>query len=301
MGILDIICPFVLYNRGNMTFLIKSILIVCTVNFVFASSPDKTDDRLVTIGGSVTDIVFALGKGDLVVAVDQSSTLPEKVKDLPQAGYVRAISAEGILSMLPTKILASSDIGPPNVISQLESSGVEFEIFTSPKSFDDVMNLVDEISVFLDMKESGIKLKEKLKSDQKIINKMKKEIIKNPNIAFFMNPSHTGNYNAAGNGTRADYLIDFIGGKNIFKDSFSRYNKVNKETILEYNPDVIFVASTGSSESSTSVFLNDATFKNLNAVKNNKIIYLDLGYHLTFGSMFGESAILALSLVLADE
>ena len=301
MGILDIICPFVLYNRGNMTFLIKSILIVCTVNFVFASSPDKTDDRLVTIGGSVTDIVFALGKGDLVVAVDQSSTLPEKVKDLPQAGYVRAISAEGILSMLPTKILASSDIGPPNVISQLESSGVEFEIFTSPKSFDDVMNLVDEISVFLDMKESGIKLKEKLKSDQKIINKMKKEIIKNPNIAFFMNPSHTGNYNAAGNGTRADYLIDFIGGTNIFKDSFSRYNKVNKETILEYNPDVIFVASTGSSESSTSVFLNDATFKNLNAVKNNKIIYLDLGYHLTFGSMFGESAILALSLVLADE
>mgnify|MGYP001167715415 CR=1 FL=1 len=301
MGILDIICPFVLYNRGNMTFLIKSILIICTVNFISASSPHKTDDRLVTIGGSVTDIVFALGKGDLVVAVDQSSTLPEKVKDLPQAGYVRAISAEGILSMLPTKILASSDIGPPNVISQLESSGVEFEIFTSPKSFDDVMNLVDEISVFLDMKESGIKLKEKLKSDQKIINKMKKEIIKNPNIAFFMNPSHTGNYNAAGNGTRADYLIDFIGGTNIFKDSFSRYNKVNKETILEYNPDVIFVASTGSSESSTSVFLNDATFKNLNAVKNNKIIYLDLGYHLTFGSMFGESAILALSLVLADE
>ena len=301
MGILDIICPFVLYNRGNMTFLIKSILIICTVNFISASSPHKTDDRLVTIGGSVTDIVFALGKGDLVVAVDQSSTLPEKVKDLPQAGYVRAISAEGILSMLPTKILASSDIGPPNVINQLESSGVEFEIFTSPKSFDDVMNLVDEISVFLDMKESGIKLKEKLKSDQKIINKMKKEIIKNPNIAFFMNPSHTGNYNAAGNGTRADYLIDFIGGTNIFKDSFSRYNKVNKETILEYNPDVIFVASTGSSESSTSVFLNDATFKNLNAVKNNKIIYLDLGYHLTFGSMFGESAILALSLVLADE
>ena len=44
----------------------------------------KSDNRLVTIGGSVTDIVFALGEGDLVVAVDQSSTLPKKVKDLPQ-------------------------------------------------------------------------------------------------------------------------------------------------------------------------------------------------------------------------
>ena len=98
-----------------MRVIIKSILITWVVNFIFASPPIKSDNRLVTIGGSVTDIVFALGEGDLVVAVDQSSTLPEKVKDLPQAGYVRAISAEGILSMLPTKILASSDIGPPNV------------------------------------------------------------------------------------------------------------------------------------------------------------------------------------------
>ena len=284
-----------------MIVIIKSILITWVVSFIFASPPIKSDNRLVTIGGSVTDIVFALGEGDLVVAVDQSSTLPEKVKDLPQAGYVRAISAEGILSMLPTKILASSDIGPPNVINQLESSGVEFKIFTSPKSFRDVINLVEQIASFLNVEERGLKLKEKLISDQNSINEMKKDLIDSPSIAFFMNPSTTGNYSAAGSGTRADYLIDFIGGINVFKDSFIRYNKVNKETILDYNPDIIFVASTGSGQNSKSVFLDDPTFKNLSAVKNNKIIFLDLGYHLTFGSMFGESAILALSLVLADE
>lgn len=284
-----------------MRVIIKSILITLIVSFIFASPPIKSDNRLVTIGGSVTDIVFALGEGDLVVAVDQSSTLPEKVKDLPQAGYVRAISAEGILSMLPTKILASSDIGPPNVISQLESSGVEFKIFNSPKSFKDVIELVDEISTFLNVEERGLRLKEKLISDQNKINQMKKKLKDSPSIAFFMNPSNSGNYNAAGSGTRADYLIDFIGGINVFKDSFIRYNKINKETILDYNPNIIFVASTGSGQNSKSVFLDDPTFKNLNAVKNNKIIFLDLGYHLTFGSMFGESAILALSLVLADE
>lgn len=284
-----------------MTVIIKSILITWVVNFIFASPPMKSDNRLVTIGGSVTDIVFALGEGDLVVAVDQSSTLPKKVKDLPQAGYVRAISAEGILSMLPTKILASSDIGPPNVISQLETSGVEFKIFNSPKSFEDVIELVDQISTFLNVKERGLRLKEKLISDQNKINQMKKKLIDSPSIAFFMNPSTSGSYNAAGKGTRADYLIEFIGGTNIFKDSFIRYNKINKETLLDYNPDIIFVASTGNEQNSTSIFIDDTIFENLNAVKNDKIIYLDLGYHLTFGSAFGESAILALSLVLADE
>ena len=159
-----------------MIVIIKSILITWVVSFIFASPTVKSDNRLVTIGGSVTDIVFALGEGDLVVAVDQSSTLPKKVKELPQAGYVRAISAEGILSMLPTKILASSDIGPPNVISQLESSGVEFKIFNSPKSFEDVIELVDQISTFLNVKERGLRLKEKLISDQNKINQMKKKI-----------------------------------------------------------------------------------------------------------------------------
>ena len=104
-----------------MMFLLKNVFIVLCVHALFGSSTIDSNDRLVTIGGSITDIVFALGEGKSVVAVDQSSTLPKEVKKLPQAGYVRAISAEGILSMLPTKILSSSDIGPPNVISQLES------------------------------------------------------------------------------------------------------------------------------------------------------------------------------------
>ena len=146
-----------------------------------------------------------------------------------------------------------------------------------------------------------MKPKDKLIQDQNKIEKMKIHISDVPSIAFFMNPSTTGNYSAAGNGTRADYLINYIGGANVFKDSFSRYNKVNRETILEYNPDVIFVAATGNNQNSTSVFLDEPIFNNLNAVKNNKIIYLDLGYHLTFGSKFGESSILALSLVLANE
>tara|TARA_Y100001970_G_scaffold105535_1_gene132199 strand:+ start:467 stop:1315 length:849 start_codon:yes stop_codon:yes gene_type:complete len=282
-----------------MMFLLKNVFIVLCVHALFGSSTIDSNDRLVTIGGSITDIVFALGEGKSVVAVDQSSTLPKEVKKLPQAGYVRAISAEGILSMLPTKILSSSDIGPPNVISQLESSKVEFKIFESPKTFEDVIVLVDEIANFLDVKDKGHLLKEKLISDKNKIDSIKMD--KSLNVAFFMNPSSTGTYSAAGSGTRANYLINFIGASNIFENSFSRYNKVSKETIIDYNPDVIFVAATDSEHKTTSVFLDDPTFRNLNAVKNNKIIYLDLGYHLTFGSKFGESALLALNLLLDNE
>ena len=82
-------------------------------SFVFSDKPD----RFVSIGGCVTETLFAIGAGEKIVAVDQSSTLPEIVKDLPQVGYIRSISSEGILSMLPTQIFTTTDIGPPNVIT----------------------------------------------------------------------------------------------------------------------------------------------------------------------------------------
>ena len=278
-----------------MTYYTRSIFFLLLINSIFANN-----DRLVTIGGSITDIVFELGLGDIVVAVDQSSTLPKEVKELPQVGYVRAISTEGILSMMPTKILTSSDIGPPNVVDQLKSSGIDFRIFNSPSKFEDIIQLVDEISSFLNVESKGKKLKDKLMLDLEKINKnnFNKD---NPSIAFFMNPTMTGNLNAAGEGTRANYFIEFIGGSNIFKSSFKRYNKINKETLINTNPDIIFVASTDSELQSTSVFLNDRSFENLNAVKNGKIIYLDLGYHLTFGSKFGEASLFALNLILDED
>ena len=68
-------------------------------------------ERIITIGGTATELVFALGAGEKVVAVDQSSVFPEEIKSLPQIGYIRAISAEGVLALKPTKIITTSEIG----------------------------------------------------------------------------------------------------------------------------------------------------------------------------------------------
>ena len=82
------------------------------LSFLITLNGVDCKERIVTIGGCVTEIIFALDMGKKVVAVDQSSTIPTKVKELPQVGYIRSISSEGILSMFPTKILTTTDIGP---------------------------------------------------------------------------------------------------------------------------------------------------------------------------------------------
>jgi len=115
----------------------KRLLFVIIFSFIFG---EKTE-RIISIGGCVTETVFALNQGEKVVAVDISSTIPNKVKKLPQVGYIRAISSEGILSMSPDYILTTTDIGPPKVVEQLRKSGVKMEIFKSPHSVGEIIDL----------------------------------------------------------------------------------------------------------------------------------------------------------------
>tara|TARA_Y100001970_G_scaffold182243_1_gene221744 strand:- start:339 stop:1175 length:837 start_codon:yes stop_codon:yes gene_type:complete len=260
----------------------KFFLLVIIFSFILG----EKIDRIISIGGCVTETVFALNQGEKVVAVDISSTIPNKVKKLPQVGYIRAISSEGILSMMPDYILTTSDLGPPKVVDQLRKSGVKMKIFDSPHSLDGIIDLVDNISVILDVQEQGKLVIDKMKKESKIMNEKIDNYAFNPKIVFFMNPS-IGSYTAAGNTTRANYLIQFLGGKNIFSDQFSKYKKVTKEEILKFNPDIILVSSYSSNDQkSSSIFIDSDDFKSVSAVLNNRVVDIDMGKLLSFGPSF---------------
>ena len=65
-------------------------------------------EKIVTLGGDVTEIVYALGASSSLVARDSTSQWPQAANVLPDVGYLRQLNAEGILSMRPTLVLASA-------------------------------------------------------------------------------------------------------------------------------------------------------------------------------------------------
>jgi iron complex transport system substrate-binding protein len=83
-----------------------------------------TARRIVSIGGPVTETVYALGAGDEVVATDTSSVYPDAATKLPQVGYQRTLTAEGILAQQPDLVIVSADAGPPAALEQLRTAGV---------------------------------------------------------------------------------------------------------------------------------------------------------------------------------
>lgn len=82
-------------------------------------------EKLVSIGGDVTEIVYALGAGDEMVARDSTSLRPQAVLKLPDVGYMRQLNTEGILSMRPSMVLSSELAEPSLVLQQLAQNGVK--------------------------------------------------------------------------------------------------------------------------------------------------------------------------------
>ena len=83
------------------------------------------DMRIVSIGGTITEILYALGSGSEIVAVDSTSRYPKDALTKPNIGYMRRLSAEPILSLDPTKVLAVEDSGPLVVLDQVREAGQE--------------------------------------------------------------------------------------------------------------------------------------------------------------------------------
>ncbi|MBK1671552.1 hypothetical protein CKO28_26495 [Rhodovibrio sodomensis] len=98
---------------------------VCLIVGLAPSALASDDARVVSVGGSVTEIVYALGAEERLVGVDSTSLYPPAAQEVPDVGYMRRLSAEPILSLEPDIVLAAADAGPPEALAQLRAAGVE--------------------------------------------------------------------------------------------------------------------------------------------------------------------------------
>lgn len=98
------------------------------------SVPEET--RLISLFGDITEIVYALGVQDYLVARDTSSIYPREVEELPNLGFAGGLNAEAILAFEPTMVIGTPMAGPPGVLEQLEQAGVEVLIVDDFNSLD---------------------------------------------------------------------------------------------------------------------------------------------------------------------
>ncbi|MEB7885274.1 heme/hemin ABC transporter substrate-binding protein [Serratia fonticola] len=196
-------------------------------------------ERIVSIGGDVTEIAFALGAGDEVVARDSTSLHPTMVQKLPDVGYMRQLNAEGILALKPTLILTTELAEPALVLKQLEDSGVKVVRIPGDTTVQAVPEKISVIADAINRSSQGKQLAERYQQQLAAVANTPLPV----KVLFVM--SHGGiTPMAAGQQTAADAIIRAAGLKNAMQ-GFSRYRPLSQEGVIASAPDLLLVTTDG--------------------------------------------------------
>lgn len=245
-----------------------------TVSIVDAS-------RIVSVGGAVTEILYAIGLEDRVVAVDTTSLFPERVQARPKVGYMRQLSPEGVLGLAPTLILASDGSGPKETIAVLEGARIPFVSVPDHFTGDGILEKITLVSVAAGAPARGDCLRNAVKRDLDALQEMRNAIDRPRKILFvlsFMNDRPM----VAGRATAADGIIKLAGGINAIND-YEGYKLVNEEAIIAARPDAVLVMQRGDQSLSAEMVFANPAFSLTPAANEKAFISMEGLYLLGFG------------------
>lgn len=284
-------------KSGNVLLLVVLVAALAgIVSFVAASKPRANEaespQRIVSVGGAATEIVYALGAGGEVVGVDQSSVFPLEARKLPQVGYVRTISAEGVLALAPTRIIAGHEIGPKNAVAQISATGLPTLILSKIDTAEDLYTAINEVATALKREPEAVALVEGIRAKFAAVQLPQQA----PKVVFMMKAPGSARLSAAGRGTRADDLIRLAGGENVVTN-FNGYKALSQEALMTLQPDVIIVASAetfesqGTAEEAIAELKAQPNWESLEAARRGQVYAVGLGEVLSFGPRMGDAVL----------
>ncbi len=198
---------------------------------------------LVTIGGTITEIVYALGAEEQIVAVDASSVYPAEAQEKPQVGYVRQVSSEGILSVGPDLVLASSATRPSVALDQVRSAGVAVETIEEAEDVEGAIARIRMIAALLDREAAGEQMVATLEEDMAAA-RAAADRVQTPPQALFIYARGSGTLQVAGRNTSAETMIELAGGQNAMQQ-FEGFRPLTAEGVVGAAPDVLILLDRG--------------------------------------------------------
>ena len=280
------------------------ILFAAVVCIVVANPIEVTDaeektvvitssERIVSLNGSTTEILFALGVGEKVVGCDASSTYPKDIKKkLPSVGYQYGLNAEGILSLKPSLVIGRDDVKPPQVIEQLRMAGVTVLLLKEPRSFEDAKKRLLTIGKAVGCEKKAEELTKSLDVD---INKLEKKLAlrkgKPKQKALFLYLRGTQTTLVLGTETAPGAMFEIVGVKNA-AGKIKGNKPMTAEAVIAAQPDVYVLFTTGlESIDGVDGLLKLPGLAHTPAGENKRVVAMPSQYLSGFGPRCGRAAL----------
>ncbi len=199
----------------------------------------QESQRVISLGGSVTEIAVALGAEARLVARDTTSNYPASVEALPDVGYIRALSPENVLALAPDMILAEGDAGPPEAVDVLKSAGIPFVLMPEAHGPDGIAPKIVAVAEALGKVEEGQALAAIVLAGVEAAQARADAVVEPKRVLFILSLTG-GRIMAGGEGTEAEGIILLSGGVNA-GTGFQGYKPMTDEAVIAAAPDVILM------------------------------------------------------------
>jgi iron complex transport system substrate-binding protein len=244
--------------------------------------------RIVSIGGAVTEVLYALGLGDRIVAVDSTSTFPEAAVKKPNIGYMRTLAPEGVLKVSPSLILAVEGSGPPDAIEILEHASVPFVIVPEAKDAEGVARKIRFVAEAAGVPEKGEEVARAVLDDFSALSKSLAGV-KDHRKAIFVLAMGGGSPIVGGGDTSADALFKLADIDNALAD-MKGFQPASPEAMTAAAPDAVVIMSDRNHHLSADTLFAMPAFANSPAAKTKTLVGLPGLYLLGFGPRTAHAA-----------
>ena len=247
-------------------------------------------ERIVTIGGAVTEIVFGLGAGSQVVGIDLSSTHPPEATELPIIGYQRRITAEGVMSANPTLVIATTEAEPIASFRLIRDTGSTVLILPEVFTLEGTHDKIRKLGTALGREEESERLIQQIEVDLKTAESFVAKVTTKPRV-LFVYARGGAVLLVGGRDTQAASMIELSGAENA-GGNFRGFQPLTAEAVVAANPQILLML-TGGFESIGGMdrVLELPGIALTDAGRDRNIIHFDDNYLLGFGPRYGKAVL----------
>jgi iron complex transport system substrate-binding protein len=244
--------------------------------------PARDTSRIVSIGGAVTEILYALGLEQRIVAVDSTSHYPpQALREKRNVGYFRALSPEGVLGLNPSLILAIEGAGPKQAVTVLEAAGVGFVSVPDTFTGEGIIEKIRVIAAATGVEKRGECLASAVAADLDTLARLRTGIDK-PARALFVLSFVGDRAQVAGRATAAEGIMRLSGATNAITE-FEGYKPVSDEAIIAAQPEAVLAMQREANPLDARTVFAHQAFALTPAAKRNAFVALNALYLLGFG------------------
>ena len=263
------------------------------VTFLGADGVESTivdTSRIVSLNGDLTEIVYELGLGDNIVAIDVTTTYPPAATELPVIGFGQQIAPEPVLAFEPTLVLADTQVGPPEVLQQIRDAGIPVVVIEYQTTLAGIETKINQLAEILGVPAEGQALADRVNGEIAEAQALAASATSQPNAAFvYVRGPELVLLFGAGMPTSAMIeganAVDVAAATGIFGAA-----PVTPEALVAAAPDVIVLPEAGfAALGGAEAFLAIPGIAETPAGQNGAFLAYDEAYFFNFGPRAGQA------------